>query len=255
MNNLFNGFLNKEIDSFEIGEIEEKKYNYSNICDDILEHPYIENLFFDTNKKGNTKIIIYRMNKHNNNVFIEYYLNEINCLHDKEVILKNLSYIEGNKRIKGSIYIGEEQYTIIQIRNNNKPNNWVVLWDVIINGHYYGENIDENLIKFLKKNHKIDDLFYKGKLCEKPCILYTLIESKYKNYINKNKSIQYCQNEHSILIYLSEYNEGDNVRNICFMKDTEMDNDLKEKNFIIERKGKKYEWIFKNDNNLISFLK
>jgi hypothetical protein len=39
------------------------------------------------------------------------------------------------------------------------------------------------------------------------------------------------------------------------MKDVEMDKDLKENDFIIERKGKKYEWIFKNDNNLISFLK
>ena len=252
MNNLFNGFLNNEIDSFEIGEIEDKKYKHSNISDDILEHPYIENLKFDANNKGNTKLIIYRMNEHNKNAFIEYYLNEINCLHDKEVILKNLSYIEGTKHIKGSIYIGDNQYTIIHIRNNNKPNNWVILWDIIINGHYYGEKIHENLIKFLKKNYKIDDLFYKRKICKKPCILYTLLDNKYKNYINKNKSIQYCQNEHSILIYFSEYNEGDNI---CFMEDTEMDKDLQNKNYIIERKGKKYEWIFKNDNNLISFLK
>jgi hypothetical protein len=85
--------------------------------------------------------------------------------------------------------------------------------------------------------------------------LYTVIDNKYKKYINKYNSIQYCQNERNVLIYLSEFTEGDNVRNICFVEDIEIDNDLVNKNYIIERKDEKYWWIFKNDYNIISFLK
>jgi hypothetical protein len=255
MNNLFNGFLNKDIDSFEIGEIQEKIYEHTNIYDNILHHPYIENLNLEFNKRENTKLIIYRMNKINKDTFIEYYLNTINCLDDKKIILENLSHIEGTKRIKGNIYIEGNKYTIVQIRDNNKINNWVILWDILINKHYYGEKIDENFINFFINHYKIDDLYIKEKICKKPTVLYTLIDNKYKKYINKNNSIQYCQNERNVLIYLSEFTEGDNVRNICFVEDIEIDNDLANKNYIIERKDEKYRWIFKNDNNIISFLK
>jgi hypothetical protein len=95
----------------------------------------------------------------------------------------------------------------------------------------------------------------KKKFVKNPQYCIPLIDNKYKKYINKNNSIQYCQNERNVLIYLSEFTEGDNVRNICFVEDIEIDNDLANKNYIIERKDKKYRWIFKNDNNIISFLK
>jgi hypothetical protein len=255
MNNLFNGFLNKDIDSFEIGEIQEKIYEHTNIYDNILQHPYIENLNLDLNKRENTKLIIYRMNKINKDTFIEYYLNTINCLDDRKTILENLSDIEGTKRIKGNIHIEGNKYTIVQIRNNNKIDNWVILWDILINKHYYGEKIDEKFIKFFINHYNIDDLYIKEKICKKPSILYTLVDNKYKNYINKYNSIQYCQNEKSVLMYLSEFTEGDNVRNICFVEDIEIDNDLVNKNYMIERKDGKYWWIFKNDYNIISFLK
>jgi hypothetical protein len=255
MNNLFNGFLNKDIDSFEIGEIEEKKYEHTNIYDNIIHHPYIENLNLDLNKRENTKLIIYRMNKINKDTFIEYYLNIINCLDDKNILLENLSHIEGSKRIKGNTYLNGSKYTIVQIRDNNKIDNWVILWDILINKHYYGEKIDENIINFFINNYKIDDLYIKEKICKKPTVLYTVIDNKYKKYINKYNSIQYCQNERNVLIYLSEFTEGDNVRNICFVEDIEIDNDLVNKNYIIERKDEKYWWIFKNDYNIISFLK
>lgn len=255
MNNLFNGFLNKDIDSFEIGEIEERKCEHTNIQDNILHHPYIENLNLQLDQGDNTKIIIYRMNKHDKNTFIEYYLNIFDSLDDKQTILENLKIIEGNKRIKGNIYLDGNKYTLVQIRDNKKKDNWAILWDIIINKHYYGEKIDKNIINFFINNYKIDDLFIKERICKKPSILYTVIEDKYKNYINKFNTIQYCQNEENILIYLSDFTEGDNVRNICFVEDVEIDNDLLNKNYMIERKDGKYRWIFKNDNNLISFLK
>lgn len=255
MNNLFYGFLNKDIDSFEIAKIEERKYEHTNIDDNLLQHPFIENLKLSLDNKENTKIIIYRMNKINNDTFIEYYLNMINCLDDKNIILENLSGIEGIKRIKGNIHIEGNKYTIVQIRDNNKKDNWVILWDILINKHYYGEKIDEKFIKFFINHYNIDDLYIKEKICKKPSILYTLVDNKYKNYINKYNSIQYCQNEKCVLINLSDFTEGDNVRNICFVEDIEIDNDLVNKNYMIERKDGKYWWIFKNDYNIISFLK
>lgn len=255
MNNLFYGFLNKDSDFLEIEEIEERKYEHTNINDNLLQHPFIENLKLSLDNKENTKIIIYRMNKINNDTFIEYYLNDIKCLDNRKTILENLSDIEGTKRIKGNTNINGSKYTIVQIRNNNKIDNWVILWDILINKHYYGEKIDENFISFFINHYKIDDLYIKEKICKKPSILYTLIDNKYKNYINKYNSILYCQNEKSVLINLSDFTEGDNVRNICFIEDIEIDNDLINKNYMIERKDGKYWWIFKNDYNIISFLK
>jgi hypothetical protein len=255
MNNLFNGFLKKEMNIIEDIEIEFKKEEVANIDDSLLYHPFIEELDDELSNEKNTYLIIYRINKHNEFNYIEYYLNNINCKGITSVIIENLKCINGIKRIKGYVKIGNQNFTIVQIRENKKMENWVTIWDIIINKHYYGEKIDEKCILFFLNYNKLDDLYIKDKICKKPIILYCYVNDKYKNYVNKNKTIQYCQNENNILINLSEFEEGDNVRNICFLDDKEMSNDLLENDYIIERKGENYKWVIKNDKNIISFLK
>lgn len=263
MNNLLNGFLKKEIDIDEDNEIDIDENNeinvktekITNINEYLLYHPFIDQLDNELNNKENTNLIIYRINKHNNFNYIEYYLNNINCNGNINIILENLKDIDGIKRVKGYLKIGKENYTIVQLRRNKDINNWVTIWDIIINKHYYGEKIDEKCILFFLRYHKLDDLYIKETLCKKPIILYCYVDNVYKNYVNKNNTIQYCQNKNNILINLSEFKEGDNVRNICFLDDKEVSNDLLENDYIIEKKGNNYNWVIKNDKNIISFLK
>ena len=255
MTNLFNGFIEKEINMNENNEIHEKRIEYSNINESLLYHPYTEDLSNYEYTNGKTRLILYRINNCNKYNFIEYYLNDIYCECDKEIILKNLIYLPGRKNIKGKIKEGDSMFTIIQIRDNKNKENWVTLWDIIINKHYYGEKIDNKLVSFMLNNNKLDNLFIKDKICNKPIILYCFVDEKYKNYINKYNSVQYCQDTRNILINLSEYKPGYNVRNICFLHDREIDNDLKNNDFIVERNEEGYKWIIKNDKNIISFLK
>jgi hypothetical protein len=255
MNNLFNGFLKKEMNINEDIDIKVKTEEVTNLDDSLLYHPFIDKLDNELDNEENTNLILYRINKHNDFNYIEYYLNKISCKGNTKIILENLKSINGIKRIKGYVKIGKQYFTIIQIRENKNMNNWVTIWDIIINKHYYGEKIDEKCISFFLNYNKLDDLYIKDKICKKPIILYCYVDDKYKNYVNKNKTIQYCQNENNILINLSEFEEGDNVRNICFLDDKEMNSDLLENDYIIERKGENYKWVIKNDKNIISFLK
>lgn len=255
MNNLFNGFINKEVTIYNDNEIGLKNNKNENLEDILLYHPFIDDLQDQLNNKELSQLIIYRLNKHNEFNYVEYYNTNIICFQNSDIILDKLKHISGKKKVKGSIRNEIDNYTIVQIRDNKINENWITLWDIIINNHYYGEKIDETLYKFILKYSKLDDLFIKDIICKKPQILYCLVNEKYKNYINTHNSIQYCQNEKNLLIHLSKFKSGFNVRNICFLDDSEINEDLLNNDYIVERKEEEYEWIVKNDKNIISFLK
>ena len=139
MNNLFTGFIKKEVNIIEDNEILSINIPNINIDDTLVNHYYIDELNHDLNEKEITKLILYRIKSYNNFNYIEYYLHIIKCLENKETILENLKHINGRKSIKGNIKTENQKYTIIQVRGNDNFENWVTLWDILINKHYYGE--------------------------------------------------------------------------------------------------------------------
>ena len=259
MNNLFNGFLNKNVEfteeEHENTEIKEKKIMEYNFYDKLLQHPFIEKLDINgINKNEETYLILYRLKQFNGINYIEYYQKCLISLDNETDILLKISHINGRKMIKGIKKLGENKYTIIQIRNNTSKQ-WLVLWDIIINKHYYNKKIDINLVNFIISYPSIDNLIVNGKLSKKLFVLYCHVDDKYRNYIEKNDSIQYCQELNCALIKLNTFEDDDNIRNLCLINDEELDCNLMEKEYIIERKGNSFIWIFKNDKNIISYLK
>jgi len=79
MNNLFNGFLKKEMNINEDIDIKVKTEEVTNLDDSLLYHPFIDKLDNELNNEENTNLILYRINKHNDFNYIEYYLNKISC--------------------------------------------------------------------------------------------------------------------------------------------------------------------------------
>ena len=88
----------------------------------------------------------------------------------------------------------------------------------------------------------------------KPLIFYTIVDDSKINYVNKYNTIQYCQLDENILIHLSEYTNNDNIRCMCFINDnSELKNinQIKNTDYIVERKGDINFWIFKNEKYIL----
>ena len=254
-NKIFECFESKELQENESFDILEKNVNVSSILDVLLEHPFINSLTYNCNNM-NTKLIIYRLNNYyKDSPYIEYFLNNYEITNNESDIYNYLRILPGRKIIKGVVEFDNIIYTIIQVRNNIDIDNWVTLWDIIINKQYYGTNINENIINFFIVNNKIDNLFMRDNLCSKPIVLYCNIDEKYKKYIEKTSKIQYCNNDNNSLIYLNKYKKYDNVRCVCFLDEEELNQSLKHKEHIIERKYKEYYWVFKTDKKIISYIK
>mgnify|MGYP003649565227 FL=1 len=229
----------------------------------ILRHPYMERL--EENKNERNYLVIYRIKTYNElNHVVEFYI--LNGFLSSTTITDNvdteLQSIYGDKRIKGNVLFKEKNYSFVQVRNNTDTSNWLNIWDILVNKHYFGNNICDNVIDFFKYCGEVSNLTIGTTMCLKPITLYTNIEERYCEYITKTKSIQYCQSETESLIHLRNFKEDDNIRTICFVDDREINDSIHEleyndyivKNVMGEEIGE-IEWVFKNNNALFSFVK
>ena len=229
----------------------------------ILRHPYIEHL--EENKNERNYWIIYRIKEFNevNHVVEFYILNDfLSSIITTDNVDTELQSIHGNKRIKGNVLFKEKNYSFVQVRNNTDTSNWLNTWDILVNKHYFGNKICDNVIDFFKSCGEVSNLMKGTTICLKPITLYTNIEERFYEYITKTKSIQYCQSETESLIHLRNFKEDDNIRTICFVDDREIHDSIHEleyndyivKNVMGEEIGE-IEWVFKNNNALFSFVK
>lgn len=237
----------------------------------ILRHPYIEHIKendkIDIYKTNNERKywVIYRLKTYNevNHVVEFYVLNDfLSSTTNTDNVDSELQSIYGDKRIKGNILFKGNRYSFVQVRNNTDTSNWLNIWDILVNKHYFGNKICDNVIDFFKGCGEVSNLMIGTTICLKPITLYTNIEERFYEYITKTKSIQYCQSETESLIHLRNFKEGDNIRTICFVDDREIGDSIHEleyndyivKNVVGEEIGE-IEWVFKNNNALFSFVK
>lgn len=259
------------------------------ILNTILRHPYMEKVDIDLkidlgvhhgiSNNYKNYLVIYRLNTYNtiNHVAEFYILGTFLSVSRKEsddVLSHNngdfaitgintiLHHVPGDKRIKGTTMFKDNNYTFIQVRNNKDTSNWLNIWDIVVNKHYFGERIDDLVIDFFKNNNDLTNLMLNQTICLKPIVLYSYVDERYHEYIKKNRSIQYCQNKIDSLIKLHHFNENDNVRTLCFIEDRDFSNTSHElicNHYIIKREThdtqERVEWIFKSDNILFSSVK
>lgn len=253
----------------------------SDLFSSILRHPYIEhideynddckddNLDIHKNKNERKYLVIYRIKTYNEvNPVVEFYiLNDfLSSTKNIDNVGTELQMIPGDKYVKGTVRFKEKKYSFIQVRNNPDTNNWLNLWDILVHKHYFGNKICDNVIDFFKEHGEVTTLMIGRNICVKPITLYTEIEERYCQYINKTKSIQYCQNKRDSLIYLRNFKEDDNIRTICFVDDSVINDSIHELeygDYAVKKKIgvegteeiEEFEWIFKNDNALFSSVK
>tara|TARA_B100001059_G_C17804953_1_gene568545 strand:+ start:1198 stop:2076 length:879 start_codon:yes stop_codon:yes gene_type:complete len=249
----------------EIKEKNNNTINYS-LLDNIVQHNFIDNLILDKKESINKcNIIIYRINCFNSHDYVEYYFNKgflsLNLKTNKSldeifyIIEEKISkYISGVKKNQGSYEYNNEKYIFIQIRRNNDRGNWVNLWDILINKHYFGNYFNNKVIDFFNYNNCISDLKLRNEYCLKPYVLYCNIDDKYLKYIKKNNTIQYCQEDSLIKLYNSHENNY-NIRVLCFIDIDSVnltDNcgvNLQKYGFSIDKTNNC--WIFKNEKELL----
>jgi hypothetical protein len=281
--------LNEEHDNLLIVENNKYKYdiqskhdldeipdNHTTILDTIIRHPFMENKFIDVNKQTTSRekisLIIYRIGIYGINKVVEFYLIDDFLsiqleLGDnmKTIVLDTLKYIPGDKRIKGGIDFESTRFILVQVRDNTDASNWINIWDIISNKHYFGDTFTEDVINFFTTNIEISNLLLHKRICMKPIVLYSCIDKCHSEYITKNKSIQYCQRDNDPLIRLNSYNRGDNIRTICFIEDKKFSDtytDLLTCDYIIMNRPNEQLaididniWIFKNETHIFSYIK
>ena len=269
-----------------------------NILDTIVQHPFMEkfsintydSLTVDSPCREKIYLIVYRINTYNTNNVVEFYLKSHFLSTDIDIgdniataVNNTLYHVTGTKRLSGYIMVGNIRHVFVQVRNNRSSSaasasssNWLTIWDIIVNKHYFGEKIDQNVIDFFTANCEISNLILNRRLCVKPIVLYSYADKSHTEYIKKHNSIQYCQRENDILIKLNQYKSGDNIRSVCFIEDTEFSDtygDLRTRDFIIMNSHKSLtngnqeqessdndnhndiRWIFKNERNIFSHIK
>ena len=254
------------------------------ILDNVIRHPYMEQLDLNLdleldNSKNNVErnyLINYRINTYNMvNHLVEFYIlddflsssikNNLLDSKDESCLTTDIQSIDGEKRIKGSILFKSNCYTFVQIRNNKDTSNWLNIWDILVNKHYFGKAINEHVIDFFKSHNELSNLMLKQTICLKPIVLYNCIEERFHEYIKKTKNIHYCQNKMDPFIKLHQFKETDNIRTVCFVDDVEFSkttSDLSYKPCIIMNNNREeqynqdqLEWIFKTDSILFSTVK
>jgi hypothetical protein len=280
-----NGPNDSSISMYDIQPKNETVDVNTTILDTIIQHPYIENLSLDLNNLSQCRekihLIIYRINKYGQHTTVEFYLtNDFLSLHMTDGLILSthlndtLRHIPGSKRIKGNIILGNNIYAFVQVRENTDHLNWLSMWDIIVNKQYFGEKINVNVIDFFTVNCEISTLILNKNKCMSPIVLYSYTEVCHLTYINKSRSIQYCQRENSPLIRLNTYKVNDNVRTICFIEDMEFSdtlNDLADNNYIIIKDSNHHTddsknhqdsnnsndiyWIFKNEKHIFLYVK
>jgi len=301
----YNGSINEDDDNNMYGNCSDNddtriNNEHNHILDYVIRHPYMDQIDFDLinsiHKANRNYLVTYRINTYNMiHHIVEFYILDDFPYSSMEETLKNssvtdlytthniyttnnvhdmLHYIDGEKKIKRSILFKDNIYTFIQVRNNKDTSNWLNIWDILVNKHYFGKTIDKHVVDFFKNNSNISNLMLGQNICLKPIVLYSHINERYHEYIRRTMSIQYCQNKIDSLIKLHKFKVDDNVRTICFIDDREFSNttdDLMCNHYIINRDTHnthdthdtpdthdtqdRLEWIFKDDSILFSFVK
>jgi len=259
-----------------------------NFFNNIIEHPFVDTISSDygeilkCNVNKTFNILVYRINNTHDLPYIEFYLdnfqsfqsitlgyidniNEMNSEINKQ--LQN----KGMKKAQGIIKYNEEDYLIIQNRyynnnnNNNNSNiyqysNWLTIYDIIKNKHYFGEYINQYIINFFIANFHLSDLFINDKLVMSPTILYTHVDIKYLNSVSNHNSIMFCQPDIiDSYVKLRTYRNEDNIRTICFIDDIVYSDNINALEYCSFIMMKTYnnnncnipEWIFRNENKII----
>ena len=243
------------------------------------------------------KVILYRIRHHNIHHYVEFYLPSINSnetifnieyhstneSEEKPIsnttlityLKEHIQYIPGVKRFKGHIMQNNIVYSIVQIRDKNSTdisnngkhiqsyyntNNWLTIWDIIAYKHVFREKIDSNIVDLFIKHHTIAHLFLNKQICLLPMTLYCSVSNKYTTFINKHKSVQYCQRENSPIVFLNcDYLcESNNVRNVCFIPDADIYTTiekLQNRSCIILNNDNRLDNLFKDDSNILSYIK
>lgn len=250
--------------------------------DTIIQHPYIDNINIkyddilkcSVNKRYN--VIIYRINNRHELPYVEFYLDNIhsfqsillgyiNNIYDINYEINKQIHIKKSiKKIQGVIKYNGNDYLIIQNRyetnNNYEYTNWLTIYDIIVNKHFFGEYISKHIIDFFIHNFKLSNLFISDKLVSTPIILYTYVDGKYLNYVLNNNSVMFCQNETCSYVKLRTYKKEDNVRIISFIDDINYNdniNSIENNNYIMINSYNSIdnitfpEWVFRNENKNI----
>lgn len=254
-----------------------------NILNTIVQHPYVEDLPHNTDTlthlmyETDIKILLYRINRLNEHYYVEYYIpnsgllilpgikeftNASNCYKIDDTFIgylkTYLSQIPGTKRYKGYLTHDKEPYVIVQTRDNHEVDDWVVIWDILANKQIYGVLFDNTLIDFFAKYHNLSELYINDTMCILPSVLYCQVPTTTVEYVRKHKSCQYTQREMTPLIKLHRFSIGDNVRNLCFIKDTDISKtylDIEMNDYIILDEDNTINYIFKHDTNILSLVK
>jgi hypothetical protein len=270
--------------------------NTDSILNNIVQHPFIDTLSIDADSFTNSdchntfitcNIILYRIQHHNENHYVEFYLpfdsscdsrstignkNKYSITNDNitnDIVIKYLKEqindIPGVKRLKGYVVSNNTLYSIVQVRDtttNTVPNNnnWLTLWDIIAYKHVFREKIHHTIVDFFVKHHKLAYLFVNSQLCLLPMVLYCHVSKEYDEYVKKNKSIQYCQRETGPVIHLHSncLCETNNIRNVCFIPHCDIVTSrqiLQKKPYIILKNNDHSDYLFKNDDNILSYIK
>jgi hypothetical protein len=288
-----NDLVDNKPTMYDIRYKTETAIRHGNILDTIVQHPFMEHISTNTYAYLTVKspcrekihLIVYRINTYKENNVVEFYLKSDFLSTDIDIgdniatnVNDTLHHVAGTKRLSGYIMVGNIRHVFVQVRNNGSTSNWLTIWDIIVNKHYFGEKIDQNVVDFFTANCEISNLILNRRLCMKPVILYSYADKSHTEYIKKHNSIQYCQRENDILIKLNQYKIGDNIRSICFIEDAEFSDTyggLRTHDFIIMNSHKSQisgnqeqessdndndndndiKWIFKNEKNIFSHIK
>lgn len=261
----YNKYINRLVNTYQ-----DSSQDNGSFLNNIIQHPFIDTLPMDINSLTvlncpnsgiNYNVILYRIQHHNNNHYVEFYLPYINSNEtpfnieyhttnenagkhiSNTILIKYLKHhiqcIPGVKRFKGHIMQNNIVYSIVQIRDKSSmdssnngihsqsyynSNNWLTLWDIIAYKHVFREKIDSNIVDFFVKHHTIAQLFLNKQRCLLPMTLYCTVSNKYLEFIKKNKSVQYCQRENNPVISLNcnYLCESNNVRTVCFVSDADI---------------------------------
>jgi hypothetical protein len=159
----------------------------------------------------------------------------------------------------GSVTFKNKHFILVQVRNSNMNfynNNWVTIWDLVVNRHVFGDSFNEEVVEFFTHHSTLSDLILQKKISSKPVALYCNIHTNYLQYVLTYQTAQYCQNDDSPLFNLTEYQHDTNVRVLCFIEDTVSNNNkqtLVGKDYIQTNVDKTVSWIFKNEKRIVSF--
>ena len=182
-----------------------------NILDTIVQHPFMENISTNTYAYLTVKspcrekihLIVYRINTYKENNVVEFYLKsdflstDINIGDNISTVVNDtLHHVAGTKRLSGYIMVGNIRHVFVQVRNTrtvssstssaSSSSNWLTIWDIIVNKHYFGVKIDQNVVDFFTANCEISNLILNRRLCVKPVILYSYADKSHTEYIKKH---------------------------------------------------------------------